>query len=256
MTSTPVEIAYARYFLQPGEAAAFAVAMLGNVTDSRYGSLVFRASQHADVTDTVKRLLAHVGAASARAGRPRQRSSQWLRVLTDRTTTSAPGTTVDVAEVSYSGASSVYVMVCGGEGAPARRLALDLDIAYRTDGEVHAAWVTQPLHHEHGDEPVGLYGAVRVLGLAAQCRACADGFYAGEGAGDFVLDDAIDFYGLHVTDTGFDDQRGEVAYVGWDDERWHWPGHVRGVDPNDDLLAGSMPKVLVSNIEVSTGGAD
>ena len=256
MTSTSVEITYTRYFLSPGEASAFVVAMLGNITDSRVGSLVFYASQHAEVTDTVRRLISNVEAATRRTGRQRRLSNEWSRVLIRQTSATPPGATVDVAEVVYDDASSVYVMFAGWDRVPARRLALDLDVGYRTDGEVGAAWVTEPLYHTHGDEQVELDGALRVLGLAARCRACADGFYSGEGVGDFVLDDAFDFYRLRVADTGFDDQSGEVAYVSWDDERWRWPGHIRGLDANDDLLAGSMPRVMVSSIAVSARGGD
>lgn len=249
MTSKAVEITYTRYFLSPGEAAAFVVAMLGNVTESRYGTLVFNASQRAEVTDVVKRLLAHVGSASEHAGRPYQRSSQWLHALTVHSEANPPGATVDVAEVACNGTSSVYVMVSDGEGTCRRRLAVDLDIEHRTRGEVHAAWVSAPLPHDHGQWYVsGCPGAP--LGLAAYCPACADWFFSNIGFGDVVLDELLAFSAAEVEDTGFDCQRGGVAYVRWDDERWGWPGHVRGKDAHDDLLAGVMPKVLWSSINV------
>lgn len=256
MTDTAVHIDYARHFLDPGEACAFVVAMLGNVTDSRYGALVYKASQHADVTDTVRRLLGQITEATERAGRPRKISSRWLRVLTDRTEGTGPGATVDVAEVRCGTDSSVYVMVTGDDRVPARRLALGHDVAYRTGNEVYAAWTTEARHHEHGTDLPKFHtrGALRVLELAAYCRECADGMYADEGEGDLVLDDMVAMYGLCVADTVADTvaarTEGDVSYVGWDDERWDWPGHVRGVDPNDDIIAGSMPKVLVSRATV------
>ena len=252
MIDIAVHIDYARHFLTPGEACAFAVAMFGNVTQSRNAALVYKSSQHADVTDTVRRLLGQITEATERAGRPRKISSRWLRVLTDRTEGTGPGATVDVAEVRCGSDSSVYVMVAGDDRVPARRLALGHDVAYRTGNEVHAAWTTEARYHEHGTDLPEFHtrGALRVLELAAYCRECADGMYAEEGEGDLVLDDMVAMYGLRVADTDAAHIEGDVSYVGWDDERWGWPGHVRGVDPNDDIIAGSMPKVLVSRATV------
>lgn len=252
MTDNAVHIDYARHFLDPGEACAFVVAMLGNVTDSRYGALVYRASQHADVTDAVRRLLVQVGTATERAGRPRQISSRWLNMLTDHVDGAGPGITVDVVEVLHGSESSLYVTVARDDYVLSRRVALGHDITYRTNGVIQASWTTAPRHHAHGtDLPVfRTRGALRVLELAAYCRECADGMYAEEGEGDLVLDDMVAMYGLRVADTVTARTEAGVASVAWDDERWGWPGHVRGEDPNDDIIAGSMPKMLVSRATV------
>ena len=251
MTESVVHIDYARHFLAPGEACAFVVAMLGNVTDSRYGALVFKASQHADVTGAVRRLLDQIGVATERAGRDRQISSRWLNMLTDHVDAAGPGITVDVVEVRCEAESSMYVTVSRDDYVPPRRVALGHDITYRTGGVIQASWTTAPRHHAHGiDIPISnSRGALRVLELAAYCRECADGFYAEEDDGDVVLGDVFS-YGLDVEDTSMPRTNGDVEVVRWDDERWGWPGHVCGRDPSDDLLAGAMPKVMVSQIAV------
>lgn len=252
MTDNAVDIDYARHFLTPGEACAFVVAMLGNVTDSRYGAMVYRASQHADITDAVRRLIGQIAVATERAGRGRQTSSRWLNVLTDHTDATGPGITVDVVEVRRGAESCMYVTVASDDYVPSRRIALGHDIVYRTSGVIQASWTTAPRHHAHGvDLPeFRTRGATRVLELAAHCRECADGLYSEEGEGDLVIDDMVAMYGLHVEDTDTVRTEGVIAYVEWDDERWGWPGHVRGLDPNDDIIAGGMPKVLVSQIAV------
>lgn len=256
MTGSVVHIDYARHFLTSGEACAFVVAMLGNVTDARYGALVFRASQHADVTDAVRRLLAQVGAATERSGRDRQISSTWLDMLTDHVDGTGPGITVDVVEVRHDPESSMsmYVTVASDAYVPSRRIALGHDITYRTGGVIQASWTTAPRHHAHGIDIPDSHsrGALRVLELAAYCRACADRFYVEEGEGDVVLDDVFS-HGLDVADTCEPHEHGDVAVVRWDDERWAWPGHICGRDPHDDLVAGGMPKVLVSRIAVRDG---
>lgn len=252
MTDNAVHIDYARHFLTPGEACAFVVAMLGNVTDSRYGALVFKASQHADVTDAVRRLIGQIAVATERADRPRQISSRWLNMLTDHVDGAGPGITVDVAEVRCGAESCMYVTVASDDYVPSRRIALGHDITYRTSGVIQASWTTAPRHHAHGvDLPeFRTRGAARVLELVAHCRECADGLYSEEGEGDLVLDDMVAMYGLHVEDTDTVRTEGAIAYVAWDDERWGWPGHVRGLDPNDDIIAGGMSKVLMSQIAV------
>lgn len=256
MTESVVHIDYARHFLSSGEACAFVVAMLGNVTDARYGALVFRASQHADVTDAVRRLLAQIGAATERGGRDRQISSRWLDMLTDHVDGMGPGVTVDVVEVHHGpeASTSMYVTVASDAYVPSRRIALGNDITYRTGGVIRASWATAPRHHAHGiDVPVShSRGALRVLELAAYCRECADGFYVEEGEGDVVLDDVFS-HGLDVDDTSDPHTDGDVAVVRWDDERWACPGHICGRDPHDDLVAGAMPKVLVSHMAVRDG---
>lgn len=254
MTESVVHIDYARHFLSPGEACAFVVAMLGNVTDSRYGALVFRASQHADVTDAVRRLLGQIGAATGRAGRDRQISSRWLNVLTDHVDGMGPGITVDVVEVRHDEESCMYATVADDNYVPSRRIALGHDITYRTGGEIQASWTTAPRHHAHGIDIPDSHsrGALRVLELAAHCRECADGFYTEEGEGDVVLADVFS-YGLDVRNIADPHTDGDVAVARWDDERWTWPGHICGRDPNDDLVAGAMPKVLVSRVAVRDG---
>lgn len=254
MNESVVHIDYARHFITPGEACAFVVAMLGNVTDSRYGALVFRASQHAVVTDAVRRLLVQIGTATERAGRGRQISSRWLNLLTDHVDGTGPGATVDVVEIRHDAESSLYITAARDEYVLARRIALGHDIAYRTGGVIQASWTTAPRQHSHGiGTPIShSRGALRVLELAAHCRECADGFYAEEGEGDAVLDDVFS-HGLDVEDVCEPHTQGDVAVARWDDERWRWPGHVRGMDPSDDLVAGAMPKVLVSRVAVRDG---
>lgn len=254
MTESVVHIEYARHFLAPGEACAFVVAMLGNVTNSRYGAMVFRASQHAVVTDAVRRLLTQIDVATERAGRGRQISSRWLNMLVDHVDGTGPGVTVDVVEVRHNAESSVYVTAARDDYVPSRRIALGHDITYRTGGEIQASWPTAPRHHAHGIDIPDSHsrGALRVLELAAHCRECADGFYAEEGEGDVVLDDVFS-YGLDVQDTAEPRTDGDVAVARWDDERWTWPGHICGRDPNDDLVAGAMPGVLMSRVAVRDG---